>query len=255
MNPSDLAVLITGATGRIGKVLSLSFASLGCELALTARDAKSASMLAEMCLRGGARRAIVVEVDLNQERAAEVITDELKSHAFRPTTLVNNARDRTNLGRQPDGTTSRSHWESELRLAVIVPYELTMRLAALSSSTLQSVINISSIYGINAPQLRIYDEPSQAPPECYGVSKAAQIHLSKELAVRLAPRIRVNAVSYGGVAGRTSDTFARKYSHMSPMGVMLNDSDLFGAVRFLALNESSAITGHNLIVDGGWTAW
>ena len=90
----------------------------------------------------------------------------------------------------------------------------------------------------------------------YGVTKAALIHLTKELAVRLAPRgISVNAVSYGGVEGRVDGGFRERYGRLCPTGRMLDDSQVFGAVKFLCSSDSSGMTGHNLIVDGGWTIW
>jgi NAD(P)-dependent dehydrogenase (short-subunit alcohol dehydrogenase family) len=78
--------------------------------------------------------------------------------------------------------------------------------------------------------------------------------LTKELAVRLAGRhIRVNAISFGGVEGRVNEAFKARYAQFCPLGRMLNDNDLAGPVEFLATPASSGVTGHNLVVDGGWT--
>jgi NAD(P)-dependent dehydrogenase (short-subunit alcohol dehydrogenase family) len=90
----------------------------------------------------------------------------------------------------------------------------------------------------------------------YGVVKAALIHLTKELAVRFADKnIRVNAVSFGGVEGRVDNQFKKRYADLCPNGRMLNDNDLTGAIDFLISRNSLAVTGHNLVVDGGWTIW
>jgi len=247
------SVLITGATGRVGSVLATGFAALGWDLALTTRRATSASGLEAECQSLGAGRVVVVEVDLEHAEASQELVNQLAAADFSTEVLINNARDRNYLRKQPSGIIGRSEWEGELRLGVIVPYELTIALAASSLSALRTVVNIASIYGVTPPTLAIYDSPGQSPPESYGATKAALIHLTKELAVRLAPRIQVNAVSYGGIKGRTTDDFVRRYEQICPGKRMLDDGDLFGVIRFLASHDAAAITGQNIIVDDGWT--
>jgi hypothetical protein len=150
---------------------------------------------------------------------------------------------------------STENWMGEFMLDVVVPYRLTMMLASTRKSALESVVNISSIYGITAPNLRLYESAEQSAIN-YGVCKAAQIHLTKELSVRLAPRkIRVNAISYGGIMGRVDEKFAKRYESLCPSGRMLEEADIAGPLRFLINGSASGITGHNLVVDGGWTVW
>ena len=141
-------------------------------------------------------------------------------------------------------------------MAIVVPYELTMALAQQQNSRLESVVNIGSQYGVVAPNLNLYSEPVIESPLHYGVAKAGMGHLTKELAVRLAGQdIRVNCVAFGGVEGRVGDDFKKRYAALCPMGRMLNESDLAGPVDLLLSSASSAITGHTLVVDGGWSVW
>mgnify|MGYP003739618353 FL=1 len=127
-----------------------------------------------------------------------------------------------------------------------------MALTNLPDSRLSSIVNISSMYGIVAPNPLLYDDGLKNSPVHYGVCKAALIHLTKELAVRLAPRnIRVNAISFGGVEGRVDEAFKSRYARLCPLGKMLTEEDLGGSVEFLASEQSRGITGHNLVVDGG----
>ena len=249
------SVLLTGATGRIGSVIARGFAEQGWNLAMTFRDEARARALEADCRQRGAGAIVLVPTDLAREGAVQQVVSRLSAASFHPTVLINNTRDRAHLEQQADGTIADANFTSELRLGVVVPYELTGALASAPSSALGSVINISSIYGLNVPQLRLYERQQDAPPASYGVAKAALLHLTKELAVRMAPRVRVNAISYGGVSGRASDAFTKRYEDATPMRTMLGDGDLFGAVNFLAGDAARAVTGHNLVVDGGWTLW
>ena len=256
MSVDTPTVLLTGATGKLGCSFVRGFAAMGASIAFTSRSAASIKKLEAECLRLGAHRAMGVRVDLTSAGAAKLIARELSKRGALPDVLIHNARNTDYLKPEPKGGISRANWQGELLLDVVLPYELTMALANVPKSPLRSVVNIASIYGVTAPNLALYDRPEFESPVNYGVAKAALIHLTKELAVRLAPRkIAVNAVSYGGVAGRAGAGFRKRYSRLSPSGRMLEDADVFGAVKFLASGDSGGMTGHNLVVDGGWTAW
>jgi NAD(P)-dependent dehydrogenase (short-subunit alcohol dehydrogenase family) len=123
-----------------------------------------------------------------------------------------------------------------------------------------SVINIGSLYASVSPEARFYDHiPSDPPflkPPAYGASKAAVINLTKYLATHWAPYgVRVNALSPGGVLGEQDEEFKRKFCARVPLGRMGNYDDLRGPLLFLASRASSYVTGAELVVDGGFTAW
>jgi len=112
------------------------------------------------------------------------------------------------------------------------------------------------MYGIVTATPALYDDPRNMAPMHYGVAKAALIHLTKEMAVRLAPRgVRVNAVSYGGIEGRADEAFAARYKKLAPLERMLRLDEVHAPVEFLLSAGASGMTGHNLVVDGGWTLW
>lgn len=119
------------------------------------------------------------------------------------------------------------------------------------------VINIASIYGVIAPDFRIYDhtEIPDSPIE-YTATKSAVIGITKYLAVELAPKgIRVNCISPGGIENGHSEAFKSNYSARTPMGRMAQPDEMNGALIFLASDASRYMTGQNIIVDGGLTAW
>ena len=123
-----------------------------------------------------------------------------------------------------------------------------------------SIINICSTYGLNGPDQRLYlnDDGSRVAfkPVYYTTTKAGVVGFTKYLAAYYAgTEIRVNALTPGGVFNDHNDTFNRKYSEKTIMGRMAHKDEMNGALLFLASEASSYMTGNNVIVDGGWTAW
>jgi NAD(P)-dependent dehydrogenase (short-subunit alcohol dehydrogenase family) len=122
----------------------------------------------------------------------------------------------------------------------------------------RSVVNIGSIYGIVSPDFRIYSEGDRRSPEMYGATKAGVIQMTKYFAVDLAKRgVRVNSISPGGVFNPRSPQdpeFVLAYSKRSPMGRMASESEVASASIFLTSDLASYITGHNLLVDGGYSS-
>ena len=116
-----------------------------------------------------------------------------------------------------------------------------------------SIINISSIYGTNAPDQKIYKNTNINNPAAYSVSKAGLTYMTKWLASSLAPNIRVNSISPGGIKRNQSKVFMKQYISKTLLNRMATEEDIVGAIIFLATNMSSYVTGQNIIIDGGFT--
>jgi 2-deoxy-D-gluconate 3-dehydrogenase len=121
------------------------------------------------------------------------------------------------------------------------------------------IVNLSSIYGLVAPDQRMYQRPDQPPqykPAYYTVTKFGILGLTQYLATYYAGKnIRVNAISPGGVYNGHADDFVKAYSARSVLGRMAEKDEINGALLFLVSDASKYMTGANLIIDGGWTAW
>jgi NAD(P)-dependent dehydrogenase (short-subunit alcohol dehydrogenase family) len=118
------------------------------------------------------------------------------------------------------------------------------------------IVNISSTYGNVSPNPQIYGKSGINSPIAYATSKAAIINLTRYLAIHLAKyNVRVNCLSPGGVLNKQSNDFIKNYIDKTPIGRMAVAEDYQGAVLFLLTDASSYMTGANLIIDGGWTAW
>ena len=122
-----------------------------------------------------------------------------------------------------------------------------------------SIVNIGSVFGIVSPDFRNYTDCKRRNSEVYGATKAAVIQMTKYFAVHLAERnIRVNAVSPGGIFNPESpqgEDFIENYSFRCPMKRMGDDTELIGAIVYLASDAASYTTGQNIVIDGGMTCW
>ncbi|MCK4650913.1 SDR family oxidoreductase [Candidatus Babeliales bacterium] len=260
-------ILITGGTGTVGSKLVEHFFYKKYNVIFTTKNDDEITKLIKKIniknynkpspkLRLTNNKILGISIDLTKNKSYEIILKFIEKNNLYPNYLINCARSLSYLKVNIDGFTRRPEWLGEFTLDVIVPYELSIKLTDQKNSKLKSIINISSIYGIVPPNPSIYKNPKIESPIQYGVSKAAQIHLTKELAIRLSNKnIQVNSISFGGIKGRANKNFIKKYSKLCPLKRMLEQDEVIGSIDFLVSTNSSNITGHNLVVDGGWTVW
>ena len=240
-------ILITGGTGKIGKQLVNHFYKKGFVVVFTSRSDEHIADLIN-----NRKNMYGIKVDLEKEDAGDVILDYLKKNNIDVNYLVNTARNLDFLKVEDDGSITTNNWLKEYNIDVVIPYKLSFMLS--KECNLKKIVNISSMYGMSAFNPHLY-EGKFNPLLQYACAKAALIHLTKCMAVMFADKIAVNCVTYGGVEGRVDDEFKKRYANLCPQKRMMREEETIGAVDFLVSDNSTYITGQNIVADGGWSIW
>jgi len=258
--------IITGGAGLLGAEFCATLAEAGAAVVIADIDGAAAEKLAST-LKNQGYQALGIQLDVTSVDSVNQMV-EMTLDAFKAIdVLVNSAALDPKF--DPDSRESHSgafeNYPLELwQQAINVNLTGAMLCCqAVSKPMLERkhgvVINIASMYGVVAPDQRLYQrdgEPPQYKPAYYTVTKAGLLGLTKYLAAYYAGKnIRVNALTPGGVFNNHDDEFLDRYAAHSVMGRMAEVDEMNGALLFLASDASAYMTGANLIVDGGWSAW
>ena len=246
--------MITGAAGQLGRKYCQAFADAGAVVLVSDVElAACEKILAH--LPGGAEKHFALRCDVSDPASVERAFAEIKKRFGTLDVLINNA------GIAVFGPFENRKFDDFMNVFLVNAGGTFLCTRAASwlmreSKTTGAIINIGSIYGVVSSDPRIYTDTPRYNSECYSGSKAAVIQMTKYFAVHLAPYgIRVNSISPGGVFNSQGDDFVRNYSQRTPLGRMATEDELTATALFLASDGASYITGQNIIVDGGWTAW
>lgn len=251
---------ITGGAGHLGRVMGEALAELGAAIALVdiAHD-ECEGAAARIGVEHGVRTSTIV-LDLTDEAALRRVPSTVLNQLGGLDILINNAAlvgtSQLKGWAVPLAQQRSEAWRLALEVNLTAPFLLAQACAeALSASGHGAIINIGSTYGIVGPQPSLYQGTEMGNPAAYAASKGGLIQLTRWLATMLAPRVRVNAIVPGGIWRYQVDTFVERYKVLTPLGRMASEEDFKGAVAYLASDLSAYVTGHSLVVDGGWTVW
>jgi NAD(P)-dependent dehydrogenase (short-subunit alcohol dehydrogenase family) len=260
---SDLTgrrALITGATGGLGKIFATTLAELGANLILVDRPGSNFESLTATLVQDWGVAVETYFCDLEDQVERKSLITNIKSSGRELSILVNNAAfvgtSKMPGWNVPFEEQSIEAWRRAMEVNLTAVFDLCQGLyPVLRESKGPSIINIASIYGMYGPDWSLYDGTSMSNPAAYGVSKGGLIQLTRWLATTIAPKVRVNAISPGGVFRNQSEDFVQKYIRKTPLNRMASEDDLKGAIAYLGSDLSSYVTGQILSVDGGWGKW
>lgn len=259
MNLSGRRALITGACGGLGQVMAQTLAELGADLLLLDRNVTLLVDLASEIKSEWRMNVEVFNCDLELQEERDVFIKKIKEVGA-VDILINNAAfvgtSEMNGWSVPFAEQSLQAWRRAFEVNLTAVFHLCRELAPLLEATGHgSIINISSIYGEYGPDWGLYEGTSMSNPAAYSASKGGLLQLTRWLATTLAPKVRVNSISPGGISRGQSKQFVQRYEARTPLGRMATEEDLRGAVAFLASDMSAYLTGQNIAIDGGWGVW
>lgn len=263
----DRVAIITGGAGLLGTDYAHTLAQAGAHIVLAEIQADAAEKLADEIQSKYPVDALGVETDISQESSVEALLSKVNQTFGRVDILVNNAALDPKF--DPDHAGDHTNrfedfplamWQEALNVNVTGMFLCARAVAKpmlLAGSGV--IVNVSSIYGLVGPDQRLYQregEPEQVKPVTYTVAKAAAVGLTRYLSTYFAGTgIRVNTLTPGGVFAGHDDEFVRRYAAKTVLGRMADRHEISQALLFLVSDASSYMTGTNLVVDGGWTAW
>ncbi len=247
--------VVTGATGRLGREMAFALNDMGANLVLIARNKGPLQTLrSELSTQRRESDALVLSMDFQSESEIEKAFSDIQSHFGRLDILINNITGNT---AEPVETLSEVTWDQTLHNIVTGMFLCCQKAGQLMTQQGKgNIINIASVYGLVAADQRIYGDSGLNSSVAYGTGKAAVLQLTRYLAAYWARHnIRVNAITPGGVEDPTNahTEFRQNYTGRTPMERMMRREEIRGPLIFLASKASSYVTGHNLVVDGGFT--
>jgi NAD(P)-dependent dehydrogenase (short-subunit alcohol dehydrogenase family) len=264
---NDKVIVVTGGMGQLGRQFTKSLCEAGAKVAVF--DVKIEKQLFEQYFGKYVQsdRVMDLVIDITCRSSVEAGLRQVVQRWGVPFGLINNAA----IDAPPDASVEENGpfenypeqsfdriMDVNVKGIVLCCQVIGGEMAKVGRG---SIINICSIYGIVSPDQRIYEYRQKTglpfyKPVAYSVSKSALLNLSRYLATYWAEKnIRVNTLTFAGVFNNQDKEFLKGYCTHVPLGRMAREDEYNGAVQFLLSDASSYMTGSNLVIDGGWTAW
>jgi NAD(P)-dependent dehydrogenase (short-subunit alcohol dehydrogenase family) len=259
-NLEGRVAVVTGGAGHVGSAVTAALAELGAAVAILDLDESNCLTVANRIHEEFKVPTLSINIDLGIESQVRSVCKRVTESLGRLDIIVNCAalvgtselKGWSSRFEQQDASTWRLAIEVNLTSVFVLIQSCT---DVLRESGHGSIINIGSIYGLVGPDLGIYEHTEMGNPAAYAVSKGGLLQLTRWLATVLSPSIRVNAVTLGGISRNQPASFQERYAARTPLRRLGTEEEVKGAVAYLASDLSAYVTGHNLVVDGGWTIW
>ena len=256
---SGKVILLTGAAGNLGTQYAGGLAEAGANIVLADIDYSKCKIIQSKLEKKFKRKFTSLELDLRDKKSIVKNVKLLQKKFGTIDVLINNAAIQGNhkLRTAKFEDFPLSYWNDAISVNLTGVFLMCQEVGKVMVKQKKgNIINISSTYGIIAPDQRIYGTSGQNSSAFYASTKSALINLTRYLASYWNRKgIRVNTLSPGGVENNQDPKFIKKYSEKTMIGRMAQKDEYIGALIFLCSDASSYMTGSNLIIDGGWTAW
>lgn len=260
------SAIVTGGVGILGQHFCAGLAESGANVAIVDIDEQKAETLAARLTQTHGVKLIGIGCDVTQASSVQRMVERVVEDFGKIDVLHNNAAgksDDLDAFFAPFEDYSLEQWRTIMSVNVDGMFLVAQAVGKqmVTQNKGGSIIQTSSIYGVMAPDKRIYEGSHYLgrqinTPAVYSASKAATIGLTRHLAAYWADKgIRVNTLTPGGTESGQNDTFKRLYSNRVPMNRMAKQGEMVGALLYLASEASSYVTGQNIIVDGGLSCW
>lgn len=260
--------VVTGALGLLGRNHCAALAGAGAHVVVCDLDESGCVAAAAALARTSGRTALGARLDVTSAESIGALRDRILREFGRIDVLVNNAAI-NDMFENPTAAAELSKfenypldlWRRSFDVNVTGVFLCSQVLGAeMAKRGSGSIINIASTYGLVGPDQSLYRKPdgtqSFYKSAAYPATKGAVIAFTRFLAAYWGSAgVRVNTLSPGGVENEQDEFFVRNYAARTPLGRMAEPDDYMGAVVFLASDASRYMSGANLVVDGGWTAW
>ncbi|NBY13404.1 MAG: SDR family oxidoreductase [Betaproteobacteria bacterium] len=252
--------VITGGAGHLGRAMADTLAELGASICLVDRNAEALEAATADFGERWQVNAVGIAVDLEQESQRATLPARVVERLGNADILVNNAGFVGDSKLQgwvvPFEEQRIDTWRRAMEVNVTAAFHLSQLFAPqLKVAGRGSIVNVSSIYGVVGPDMGLYEGTTMGNPAAYAVSKGGVLQMTRWLSTVLAPAVRVNCITPGGIARGQPAAFVERYERRTPLGRMGREEDFKGAIAYFASDLSAWVTGENLMVDGGWTAW
>ena len=250
-------IIITGGSGLIGRAFAEAVAQYGAHAVIADIPAAKPMELAGMLESKHGRKMRGCELDVAGREDVERLKNETLSEFGRIDGLINSHQNKTARFFAKFEDYTDEDWDKVIETNLKGTF-LTCQIIGgwMAENGGGSVINIPSTYSVVAPNQNLYEGTNLGCPAAYSASKGGVMALSQYLSTYWADKnVRVNQITPHGVWNNHQGRFEQNFAKLSPLGRMSYNHEVAGAAVFLLSDASSYITGHNLMVDGGWTAW
>lgn len=265
-NLKDRVIIVAGGAGQIGFSFSTILADAGANVVIADIDEEMGKQkIAALPDVKNRQRLHLKKLDVSQPLEIPTFFNEVHQQFGSLYGLINCFHFKGNTRKLDTSSNFFAGFEDYPLEAWNLVHDVNLKgsflmsqgiLPYLKKSSSSVIVNISSTYGNVSPNKSIYGTSGINSPVAYATSKAALINLTRYMATHLAEYgVRVNTLSPGGVFNNQSEEFIENYTKLTPLKRMARPDDYQGAILFLMSDASKYMTGANLIVDGGWTAW